>query len=234
MPFPSNTLASARANVFGAPGHFPFPDTEGGEDWGVENHSTSNIQQSTSSIQGLIPETRSDQLEGEGSMLKVGSRRSMNLDFASPARGKRAGSKRFMEGGRRWRGGFSLIEMLVTLALMLILMVMFYSRGSKSFQRRQKEACQKNLQTIYVALQTYANEHDGRFPSRDGARTSEEALAVLVPRYTSVTEPFTCPGTKKTPLPEGESFEKRRISYAYYMGRRVADAAEVLMTDRKS
>jgi prepilin-type N-terminal cleavage/methylation domain-containing protein len=153
-----------------------------------------------------------------------------------PALGERVREERargFMELKCRSCHGFSLIEMLITLALMLILMVMFYSRGSKSFQRRQREACQKNLQTIYVALQTYANEHDGLFPARDGARTSEEALAVLVPRYTSVTEPFTCPGTKKTPLPEGESFEKRRISYAYYMGRRVADAAEVLMTDEQ-
>jgi prepilin-type N-terminal cleavage/methylation domain-containing protein len=129
--------------------------------------------------------------------------------------------------------GFSLVEMLITLALMLVLMVMMYSRGSKSYQRRQKEACRKNLQTIYVALQTYANEHDGLFPARNGALTSEAALAVLFPRYISVTEPFICPGTKKSPLPEGESFENRRISYAYYMGRRAGDTDEVLMSDEQ-
>ena len=129
--------------------------------------------------------------------------------------------------------GFSLLEMLITIALIFVLFVMMYGSGSRSYQTRQKLACQKNLQTLFVALQIYANDHDGAFPVRSGAQVAEEPLSLLVPRYTSLTEPFICPGSKDARLPEGESFEKRRISYAYYMGRRAADSAELLMTDRQ-
>src|SRR6185503_3977358 len=127
--------------------------------------------------------------------------------------------------------GFTLVEMLIVMALILIMFVMLYGKSSRRFQHEQKQACQQNLQNIYVALQLYANDTDGIFPIRKEAHSSEQALSLLLPRYTTVTEPFICPGTKGSPLPEGESFEKRRISYAYYMGRHATDSAEPLMSD---
>ena len=126
---------------------------------------------------------------------------------------------------------FTLVEMLITMALILIMFVMLYGKSSKRFQYEQKQACQANLQNIYVALQIYANDGNGSFPVRKDAKTSEEPLSMLLPKYTTVTAPFICPGTKGSPLPEGESFEKRRISYAYYMGRRSTDATAPLMSD---
>jgi prepilin-type N-terminal cleavage/methylation domain-containing protein len=128
---------------------------------------------------------------------------------------------------------FTLIEMLITLALILILFVMMYGFGSRSHQQQQKLVCQKNLTTIHVALEIFANEHDGAFPVKTGAATSEAALAQLVPKYTAATEPFICPGSKDKPIPEGESFENRRISYAYYMGQRLGSSGELLMSDQQ-
>jgi prepilin-type N-terminal cleavage/methylation domain-containing protein len=145
-----------------------------------------------------------------------------------------------LRGGRArrrgWRAdppprGFSLLELLLTTVLILILFVLLYGRSSGSQQRRQKQACQQNLQTIYVALQIYAGDHDGWFPVKTNARTSEEPLSLLVPRYTSVTRHFICPGSRDGRLPEGEPFENRKISYAYYMGRSARDTAEVLLSD---
>jgi type II secretory pathway pseudopilin PulG len=126
---------------------------------------------------------------------------------------------------------FSLVELLVTMALIIIIFVMLYGRSSRSFQHEQKKLCQENLHNIYVALQLYANDADGRFPATNGAVSSEQALALLLPKYTTETAPFTCPGTKGSPLPEGVSFADRRISYAYYMGRRVSDGAAPLLSD---
>jgi len=117
------------------------------------------------------------------------------------------------------------------MALILIMFVMLYGKSSKRFQYEQKQACQGNLQNIYVALQIYANDGNGLFPVRKEAKSSEEALSLLIPRYTTVTAPFICPGTKGSPLPEGEAFEKRRISYAYYMGRRSTEGTAPLMSD---
>jgi prepilin-type N-terminal cleavage/methylation domain-containing protein/prepilin-type processing-associated H-X9-DG protein len=129
--------------------------------------------------------------------------------------------------------GFSLIELLIVIALILILTTMYWSSSSPSRQRLQLNACQKNLQKIYVALQIYANDHAGRFPDGAGARTSEEALDVLVPRYTVDTPVFICPGSKDPPLPAGEPFRQRKISYAYYAGRGATDTQAVLMSDRQ-
>jgi prepilin-type N-terminal cleavage/methylation domain-containing protein len=129
--------------------------------------------------------------------------------------------------------GFSLLELLLTLAILLVLMAMLYGSGSRRAQSQRKAACQKNLQTIYVALQIYAGDFEGRFPERRGARSSEEPLSLLVPKYTSVTEPFICPGSADERLPEAEPFDQRKISYAYYMGRHATNLAEALMTDRQ-
>jgi prepilin-type N-terminal cleavage/methylation domain-containing protein/prepilin-type processing-associated H-X9-DG protein len=129
--------------------------------------------------------------------------------------------------------GFSLVELLIVIALILILTTMYWSSSSPSRQRKQQSACQKNLQKIFVALEIYANDHARRFPDGAGARTSEEALDVLVPRYTVDTPVFICPGSKNAPLPAGESFRQRRISYAYYTGRRLTDTPAVLMSDRQ-
>src|ERR1043165_8810139 len=88
---------------------------------------------------------------------------------------------------------FTLVEMLITLALILIVFVMMYGFGSRSHQQQQKLVCQKNLATIHVALEIFANEHDGAFPMRAEAATSEAVLALLVPKYTAATSPFICP-----------------------------------------
>ncbi len=158
----------------------------------------------------------------------------MTLKLALPMGLGRAGGGPGLRAGRPRRGtAFSLVEMLITLALMLIMLVMFYGFGSRSHQQQQKKACQKNLQKIFVALQIFATDHDGAFPAAPAAETSEAPLALLVPQYTTDAGSFVCPGSKDASLPSGESFARRRSSYAYFMGRRAADAQEVLMTDKQ-
>ncbi len=129
------------------------------------------------------------------------------------------------------RAAFSLIELLCVMAILIILTTLYWGSGSGDRQRAQKAACQKNLLNIYVAMQIYANENTGLFPVVTGARNSEEALDVLLPRYTSDTAPFVCPGSAAAPPPPGESIRKHKISYAYYMGRTLTNAPQVLMSD---
>ena len=77
------------------------------------------------------------------------------------------------------------------------------------------------------------DQDSGIFPERTNAATSEVVLAQLVPKYTAATEPFICPGSKDKAIPEGESFQQRRISYAYYMGQRAESSDELLMSDQQ-
>jgi prepilin-type N-terminal cleavage/methylation domain-containing protein/prepilin-type processing-associated H-X9-DG protein len=129
--------------------------------------------------------------------------------------------------------GFSLIELLITVVILLILTTLYFGPNNANRQQALKGACQRNLEKIYVSLEIYGNDHAGKFPEVSGARTSEEALDVLVPKYTSDTSPFTCPGSSDSELPAGESFRSRRISYAYYMGRALTNSQQVLMSDRQ-
>jgi len=131
------------------------------------------------------------------------------------------------------RRGFSLIELLVVAAVLLILTTMYWGASSGSQQRKLQTECQHNLEKVYVALQIYANDYAGSFPFQAGALTAEDPLDALVPRYTVDTASFICPGSGNWALPSGESIRKRKISYAYYMGRHASDAAEVLMSDRQ-
>jgi prepilin-type N-terminal cleavage/methylation domain-containing protein len=138
----------------------------------------------------------------------------------------------------RWRTrsapGFSLLELLIALALIFLLSTLYFGFASRSGQRTQKQACERNLQTIYLALDLHAKENNGALPAAPGAKTSEVPLSQLVPRYTVASEAFVCPGSKDAPLPNGEPFAARRISYAYLMGQRLGGAGTLLMSDRQA
>ncbi len=119
------------------------------------------------------------------------------------------------------------------MTIIAILFVMFNNRWSQSAQLQQRAACLVNLQQIGVALRIYAQENRGWFPMVPGAITSETPLSLLVPRDTSVTGIFICPGANDKRLPEAEPFTSRKISYAYAMGLRTSDLADrMLMADR--
>jgi prepilin-type N-terminal cleavage/methylation domain-containing protein/prepilin-type processing-associated H-X9-DG protein len=127
---------------------------------------------------------------------------------------------------------FSLIELLIVVVILLILTAMYWGSGSRGPQKKQLLDCRNNLQKIYVAMDIYANEHGGKFPDVSGARTSETALNLLVPRYTADTASFICPGSKDSAPPD-ESLLNRKTSYAYYMGRSRPNATEALMSDEQ-
>jgi prepilin-type N-terminal cleavage/methylation domain-containing protein len=127
---------------------------------------------------------------------------------------------------------FSLIELLVVLAVVLILTVLYWDHGP-SKRDLGIAACQQNLEKIYLAMEIYARDNAGKYPVNTNAVTSEDALALLVPHYTSDTSAFLCPSSGDTPPPAGKSLRDWKTSYAYYMGRRSTDGDSALMSDKQ-
>ncbi|HWC58153.1 MAG TPA: prepilin-type N-terminal cleavage/methylation domain-containing protein [Verrucomicrobiae bacterium] len=126
---------------------------------------------------------------------------------------------------------FSLIELLIVLALVLIVFTLYWNHGP-SKRDRELSACRVNLEKIYLAMQIYSRDFPDQYPVSTNAVTSEDALALLVPRYTSDTSIFICPATGESPsMPADKSFRDWIISYAYYMGRRASETDKVLMSD---
>jgi prepilin-type N-terminal cleavage/methylation domain-containing protein len=132
----------------------------------------------------------------------------------------------------RVQTGFSLLELLLVAAILVVLASLYFGPSANSRQSALQAACQKNLQKLFIAMQIYANDSGGNYPKVAGARTSAEALDVLVPRYTSDTSVFICPASDDSPIPN-QSLKNNRISYAYYMGRGLTNSAEALVTDRQ-
>ena len=133
---------------------------------------------------------------------------------------------------RRAVGGLTILEVFLAIAIIFIVFTLFISSGSQSAQQKRMAVCQANLQTIYAALNTFAQDNQGTLPVLDGAQTSEAPLSLLVPKYTTGTEVFICPGGKDKPLPEAQPFADRKISYAYYQGQLLAGGgAAPLMSD---
>jgi len=121
--------------------------------------------------------------------------------------------------------GFSILELFLVMAIIFIVFTLFISAGSKSGQEKRLAACQGNLQGIYAAMRTFAVDNNGGLPAIPGARTSEAPLSRLVPKYTTGTEFFICPGGQDKPLPDAQPFADKKISYAYYMSRTLADGS---------
>lgn len=133
---------------------------------------------------------------------------------------------------RPLQSAFSLLELLCLMAILLILFVLYWkgfaSRGSGP---SQEAACMDNLQKNYLAMQIYANDNHGKFPDVPGARTSEEPLDLLVPRYTADSSLFRCPASKNLPPLTGQSLRANRISYACWAGRNSNEGHAPLLAD---
>src|SRR5271157_5660063 len=102
------------------------------------------------------------------------------------------------------RNGFSLVELMVTIALIAVLSTLMYNYASGRHERSKIELCADNLQKVYLALQIYASDYHGGLPVNTNAQTSEEVLNELVPKYTADTSIFICPAGRDPQIPSGE------------------------------
>jgi len=135
--------------------------------------------------------------------------------------------------GNKGSFAFSLLELLIVVAIALLLTTMYWGSHSNTRAKEQQAACLNNLQKLHIALEIYSNEQNGKFPSIPGASTSEEPLGLLVPKFNADLSLFVCPGSKDEALPSGQPLNKMRISYAYYMGRHSGEAQLPLSTDKQ-
>ena len=128
--------------------------------------------------------------------------------------------------------GFSLVELLVTLAVVGMLYMALLGPGSAGVQAKKRALCLEHLSQMHALLTLYAAEHDGAFPAVPGATGSEAPLSELVPRYTTDTTIFTCPASGAAELPAAQPFADRHTSYAYVMGLpRDAEPGAMIVSD---
>src|SRR4051795_9896868 len=65
---------------------------------------------------------------------------------------------------KTWTAGFSLIELLLVIAIIAVLAALLLPALSKAYTRGKRAGCVSNLKQIGLAFHTFAHEHADKFP----------------------------------------------------------------------
>jgi prepilin-type N-terminal cleavage/methylation domain-containing protein len=99
---------------------------------------------------------------------------------------------------RRLCRAFTLIEMLVVIAIISILAGMLLPALMRAREEARQANCKSNLKQIGLGIQTYMGAYQGSFPYASSANQSD-SLALLYPTYISASKIFQCPSTRHNP-----------------------------------
>jgi prepilin-type N-terminal cleavage/methylation domain-containing protein/prepilin-type processing-associated H-X9-DG protein len=106
---------------------------------------------------------------------------------------------------RAWRGGFTLVELLVVVGIIAVLISLLLPALNRSREHARRVACAANLKQLGAAINMYANEAKGKTPQHlsggsplawlfDIPNDTRDALL----KYGTVRETFYCPSNSDT------------------------------------
>lgn len=100
----------------------------------------------------------------------------------------------------RIRGAFTLIELLIVIAIIAVLSALLLPALSSSKAKAHQVACLSNMRQVGVALHTYADDHEGWLPTTThGNPTNASWIFTLSPYVGNVNRIRACPADPKAP-----------------------------------
>ena len=113
-------------------------------------------------------------------------------------------------GNLRSGGGFTMMEILMVVAVVLILGGLLVPVMGKVRRGADRATCLGKLREIGTALELYMNDHGDRFPdlvlARLDADDEEETLEVVLAPYLQNEEAFHCPADRELFSKSGSSY----------------------------
>jgi prepilin-type N-terminal cleavage/methylation domain-containing protein len=107
---------------------------------------------------------------------------------------------------RKIRSGFTLSEMIVVIAIILVLMQLLFPVFKSAIGRSKHVACISNMRQIHAALEMYVSDFD-EYPHRPGL--------ALFPRYIPSKDIFICPLDKAVTPVDDPSDNKSSVRSTY-------------------
>jgi len=115
------------------------------------------------------------------------------------------------------RGGVTLVELLVVLAIIAIMAALLLPAGHSAIEEARRVECQNNLRQVGLATLLYAKDHDGALPMSSVLDGPHPALVAALKDYIGNPGVYFCPAEASpdrvfTP----ENVDAGRIGYFYY------------------
>jgi len=140
---------------------------------------------------------------------------------------------------RSARSGFTLMELLIVIAIIGILAGMLFPAVNYVREKARKDECLNNLRQWGVALQGYLDEHRGRFPSYDADLAKPDGWFNVLPPYLGIDplkdmdrtpapgrgikSPFLCP-SESVGLGADEGAQSKSYFSSYTMNTWIKDS----------
>jgi prepilin-type N-terminal cleavage/methylation domain-containing protein/prepilin-type processing-associated H-X9-DG protein len=109
----------------------------------------------------------------------------------------------YQERVKRFRRGFTLIEILVVIAIIALLAAILFPVFARARENARRASCQSNLKQIGLAFHQYVQDYDDRYPTNLGANDSSNTTTNLpygwadeLDPYLKNTQVLQCPSEK--------------------------------------
>ncbi len=115
----------------------------------------------------------------------------------------------------RFKQGFTLMELLVVMAIMAALAALLLPALGRAREKGRRTICIANLKQIGMAIHMYAEDYYERFPGNGVEDTGSSEMGFLFPRYINASPVWDCPGDKKSSFATISNHLLSNSSYAY-------------------
>ncbi len=96
------------------------------------------------------------------------------------------------------RNGFTLVELLVVIGIILALSSLVFFAVKKGIAMSRMATCASNLRNIGIAMQQFANDNQGFYPDTTHTKPAEQAWITQLEEYLGEnTDVFICPADLK-------------------------------------